>query len=85
MNMYCQYLRNPKEFVFWRKVTIQYPASKKFQIVTCVHYCSSSFISKNKNYIKELPKKIMTVLCTPAEALLSLYIKRNGKKLFKIK
>ena len=63
--MWKQYLRCPQGFAFWRKICMQYPQSQKRMIVDCIHYCSSSFIAKNKNYIKESPKKMLTVLCTP--------------------
>lgn len=85
MNMYKQYLRNPKGFAFWRKVTMQYPVSKKRQIIDCIHYCSSSFIAKNKEYIKESPKKLMTIVCTPVGYLLSWHIKKSQNKLLKVK
>ena len=63
--MWKQYLMYPKGFAFWRKVCMQYPESKKRMIVDCIHYCSSSLIAKNKNYIKESPNKFLTVICTP--------------------
>lgn len=81
-NMLRQYYRNPKGFAFMRKVHMKYDKGflKKFK--TCVHYVSSSFISKNKSFIKESPKKGMTVLATPfgfALYLLILYNNREGK------
>ena len=85
MNMYKQYMNNPKGFAFWRKVCMKYPSSKKRQIIDCIHYCSSSFIAQDKNYIKESPKKFMTVVCSPIGLLLSLHIKRSQNKLLKIK
>ena len=63
--MWKQYLRSPKGFAFWRQICMQYPESKKRMIVDCIHYCASSFIVRNKNYIKESPKKLLTVVCTP--------------------
>ena len=76
--MYRQYLANPKGFAFLRKVSMQYPRSKKRLIVDCIHYCSSSIISKNGRYIKESPRKLLTVLCTPAGWLLTAHIKRKA-------
>ena len=63
--MWKQYLKYPNGFAFWRKVCMQYPESKKRMVIDCIHYVSSSIIAKNKNYIKESPKKLLTVLCTP--------------------
>ena len=77
-SMYKQYLRNPKGFAFWRKVCMQYHESRKRTIVDCIHYVSSSIIAKNKHFIKESPKKVMTVLAIPFGALLTVYIKRKA-------
>ena len=63
--MWKQYLQNPRGFAFLRKVAMQYPTSMKRLIIDCIHYCSSSQIAKNKNYIQESPRKILTILCTP--------------------
>lgn len=81
-NMLRQYYRNPKGFGFMRKVHMKYDKGflKKFK--TCVHYVSSSFISKNKSFIEESTKKGMTVLAVPfgfALYLLILYNNREGK------
>ena len=72
--MWKQYLRNPKGFAFWRKVCMQYPYSVKRMIIDCIHYCSSSILSKNTQYLAESPKKILTVVCTPFGWLLSRLI-----------
>lgn len=65
-NMLRQYLKNPKGFAFWRTVKMQYPESFKRLVMDCIHYCSSSQIAGNRNYIRESPRKLLTVLCTPA-------------------
>ena len=77
--MWKQYLNNPKGFAFWRKVCMQYPTSKKRMFVDCVHYVSSSFISHNKNYISESPRKILTVLCTPLGVILASLTRKKGR------
>ena len=77
--MWRQYLNNPRGFAFLRKTAMQYPTSTKRLILDCIHYCSSSQISKNKEYIKESPRKLLTVLCTPAGWALTAYIKKKSK------
>ena len=77
-NMLRQYLRNPKGFAFWRTVKMQYPESFKRLAMDCIHYCSSSQIAGNWNYIKESPRKLLTVLCTPAGWALTEYIRRKA-------
>lgn len=76
--MWRQYLNNPRGFAFLRKTAMQYPTSTKRLILDCIHYCSSSQISKNKEYIKESPRKLLTVLCTPAGWTLTAYIKKKA-------
>ncbi len=77
--MWKQYLKNPKGFAFLRKVAMQYPTSRKRLIMDCIHYCSSSQIAGNTNYIKESPKKVLTVLCTPIGWVLTEYIKKKAR------
>lgn len=70
-----QYMKNPKGFAFWRKICMQYPESKKRKVIDCIHYCSSSFLAKNRHYIKESPCKMLTIICTPLGWGLTKYIK----------
>ena len=79
-NMLRQYLRSPNGFAFWRKICMQYPESKKRLLMDCIHYCSSSMIAKNKQYIRESPRKLLTVLCTPLGWGLTVYIRRKAKE-----
>lgn len=74
-SMLKQYVRNPKGFAFWRKVCMQYPESEKRVFKDCIHYVSSSLISKNKHFIKESPRKGKTILAIPLGVLLTIYIK----------
>ena len=64
-NMYNQYLKNPKGFAFLRKVHMKYDKSLKRKFITCVHYVSSSFICKDKTFLKESPSKIMSGIAIP--------------------
>ena len=76
-NMLRQYYNNPRGFAFIRKVDMKYNKTWKENFKTCIHYVSSSLISKNRNFIKESPKKRMTILAIPAGILLTIYIKKN--------
>lgn len=78
--MWKQYLKNPNGFAFLRKVAMQYPASKKRLIRDCIHYCSSSQISKNNNYIKESPRKLLTIFCTPFGWVLTWIIRKKANE-----
>ena len=79
MNMFRQYVRNPKGFAFWRKVCMQYPCSKKRIYWDCVHYVSSSFLAHNQKFISESPKKLLTVLAVPLGIVLTFIVKRKAR------
>ena len=79
-NMFRQYYKNPRGFSFMRKVHMVY--DKKFinKFKNCIHYVSSSFISKNKEFISESPNKLMTIFSIPFGAIHYLLIKHNNKE-----
>lgn len=74
-NMLRQYLRNPKGFAFIRKENMKYIHSVRRNYVDCIHYVSSSILSGNRHFLKESPKKLLTVLAIPFGAALSVYIR----------
>lgn len=74
MNMYRQYLRNPKGFAYWRKICMEYPESSKRLFIDCIHYVSSSILSRNKNFLRETPKKIVTICAIPFGIVLTGYV-----------
>ena len=78
-NMLRQYLRNPQGFAFWRKVCMQYPESPSRVFMDCVHYVSSSILSKNGRFITESPKKLLTLLAIPFGVALTVFIKAKVK------
>lgn len=77
--MWKQYLRNPKGWTFWRKICMQYPITTKRLIIDCIHYVSSSILSKNKQFIKESPKPVLTTLCIIPGWMLSRLVLKKGK------
>lgn len=64
-NMYKQYWNNPKGFSFFRKTEMVYAPTLKRKFISCVHYVASSIISKDRNFLKESPKKFLTALAIP--------------------
>ena len=80
MNMLRQYYKNPRGFAFMRKVHMKYDKGfvKKFK--TCIHYVSSSFISKNKSFVSESHNKFLTVLAIPFGVCLYGLIKYNNRE-----
>lgn len=79
MNMYRQYVNNPKGFAFWRKVCMNYPESSKRIFMDCVHYVSSCMLDKNIHFISESPKKVLTIAAIPFGAALTIWIKYKTK------
>lgn len=79
--MWKQYLKNPRGFAFIRITAMQYPTSTKRLIMECIHYCSSSQIAKNKNYIKESPRKLLTILCTPLGWIWTGIVRKKARKI----
>ena len=78
--MWRQYLKNPKGFAFWRKVCMQYPESRKRAFIDCIHYVSSSFLSKDKDFFKKTPKKLLTALAVPFGLALTWYMKMKCRQ-----
>ena len=60
---------------------MKYPTSKKRLFINCIHYVSSSIISKNKKFLKESPEKGLTILAIPFGIALTFYIKQQVKKM----
>lgn len=77
MNMFRQYIKNPNGFAFWRKVCMQYPESNSRLFIDCIHYVSSSILAKNRKFIRESPRKLMTVIAIPFGIMLTAYIQRK--------
>ncbi len=81
-----QYMVSPKGFAEARKAEMVYSLSLQRRVRACIHYVSSSIISKNRHFLRESPKKHMTFFTIPFGCLLYLYIKHvNEKKLTKEK
>lgn len=80
LNMFKQYYKNPRGFAFMRKIHMKYDKGfvKKFK--TCIHYVSSSFISKNKNFVSESHNKLFTVLAIPFGVCLYGLVKYNNRE-----
>lgn len=81
--MWLQYRNNPKGFAALRKLDMMYPNSLKKLLIANVHYISSSLLGKNKSFIKESPKKFLTVIFIPCGWILSKYILFKAKKIDK--
>ena len=81
--MYRQYVRNPRGFAYFRKVSMTYPTSRKRLIMDTIHYVSSCIIGGNRQLLRESPRKLLTALCLPAGWLLSVHVRRKANAMEK--
>lgn len=84
MNMFKQYLKNPKGFAFIRKVDMKYNKTILENFKSCIHYVSSSIISRNRKFIKESPKRFLTICAIPFGIVFTAYIKYKANSFMKI-
>ena len=78
-NIWKQYVNSPRSFAELRRAIMEVPElTWQYRLKNMVHYCSSSQLAGNRNYIKESPRKLLTVLCTPAGWALTWYIRRKA-------
>ena len=80
LNMFKQYVRNPKGFSFIRKVNMKHVSSYKRRFIECVHYVSSSIILKNVKFMQESPYKFTTLVAIPFGIALYVYIKNKVRR-----
>lgn len=76
-----QYRKNPKGFAFSRKSRMLLATTFKDKFKNAIHYVSSSLFIRNKNFLRESPKKGSTVLAIPFGILLYFYIKIKTRAL----
>lgn len=77
--MWRQYWNNPKGFAFFRKTEMILAPTLKRRFMSCIHYVSSSIISRNKRFIKDSPKKILTILAIIPGVALYCLIRHKAK------
>ena len=78
--MFREYVRSPQGFAFWRKVCMQYPESPKRLVVDCIHYVAESILAGEKHFVRESPKKLLTLAVTPVGIALAGYVRRKNAK-----
>lgn len=74
LNMFSQYRKNPKGWCFYRKENMKLQGtSLGFKFKECVHYVSSSILSRNKQFLN-VPLRLMTILAIPFGVVLSILV-----------
>lgn len=79
MNIIKQYKKNPRGFLFFRKVAMKYAPTFKDKLRESMHYVSSNLMIRNYRFLIESPCKWTTMLAAPLGLLLYLYISNTSK------
>ncbi|WP_024769158.1 glycosyltransferase family 2 protein [Aquimarina macrocephali] len=79
LNILKQYRRHPKGFAFSRKSRMKLAKNFKDRFKNTVHYVSSAIFTKNGSFLKESPKKMITLFAIPFGVALNLYIRYKTK------
>lgn len=77
--IYRQYLNSPNSFAKMRLLEMTLKRNTIRNILrVCIHYNSSTIIASDKNWLRQSPRKITTVITRPLGWLLSRYIKHKA-------
>lgn len=80
-NIFGQYLNSPRSFAKYRIMEMRMKRnSLKNRVRLAIHYNSSTIISKDRNWLKNNPYKILTIATRPLGYLLTFYIKHKVSK-----
>jgi glycosyltransferase involved in cell wall biosynthesis len=80
-NMFYQYVKNPKGFIYNRITTMKHSKSTKRKFIEAIHYISSCIRIKKTDFLKDSPEKLLTILAIPfgiALYILIQYKTRNN-------
>ena len=77
-NMIRQYFRNPNGFRYSRLVTLSGHNTLKGKLKTYIHFAAESILAR-KPILKDLPSKLLGLLCLPFGVALACYIKYRCK------
>ena len=79
--IFKQFKRSPKSYAKYRinEMKLRRYSSIKDQFRICCHYISACVFAGDRHWLKNSPKKVMTLLCIPFALLLNLYIRFKAK------
>lgn len=78
-SMFREYRRSPRGFAYLRLMCMPLRVKKREVFMDCVHYVSSSIFARNPHFLRESPKKCMTIFAAPFGILLNMYIRLKTK------
>ncbi|BFT75267.1 glycosyltransferase family A protein [Paenibacillus sp. P36] len=79
MNIIKQYIKNPRGFLFFRKVAMKLAPTYKDKLREAIHYVSTNLMINNSKFIVESPCKWTTLIATPFGVLLYFYIRNTSR------
>lgn len=78
--IYQQYFRSPKSFAKQRRLEMSLRRATTFhKFRSAIHYVAECLIARDRDWLRATPCPIITLLSSPAGALLYLYLKRKAK------
>ncbi len=80
LNMWKQYWRNPKGFIYDRKLVLSSKPKLLKRFKYCIHYISSKLIAREYNIISDSPCKLSTLCMLPIGYAFYSLIKHKVKK-----
>lgn len=83
MNMYRQYVLNPKGFAFVRQQSMLLAPTFKRRFMECIHYVADCLLGGDFLFIIHSPKKKVTLLATIPGLLWYAYIRYKTKQVSK--
>ncbi len=78
--IFKQYLQSPRGFAVAKAFGMVYAQNFKRRIISVVHYIAECRIAKDKNWLKNSPRKIITVILYPLGFLAEKYIRYVNSK-----
>ncbi len=81
LNMISQYRSNPRGFAFIRKVDMALGHTLRLRFRAAIHYVAKSIMLRNSHFLRESPRRLLTLAAIPAGILLYCYLmttKRNS-------
>lgn len=75
MNMFRQYIRNPRGFAFIRRQSMVLAPTARRRFIEAVHYVASSIMLRNRRFIQESPRPRLVTCAIPLGILWYAFIR----------
>ena len=77
-----QYVRSPRSYAKYRIMQLQmkHGIDLKRKVMLCIHYVSSCILSRDKNWLRNSPEKLMTFCVAPFGLFLSRVVKYKNRR-----